>query len=98
MARRVSRRRRLTRLLSATARTAPVHILRAGPGPGGNGLVAEFGAAAGDVLRQLGLDRVVQRGLLVPFQGLRADLARPRGGVQAAEAEPALVVGGRGQQ
>src|ERR1022692_3701646 len=61
-------------------------------------LVAELGAAAGYELLQFGLDRVVQRRLLVRIQRLGADLACPRRGVLAALLQPPLVVRAGRQQ
>ena len=53
----------------------------AGRGTGWVVLVAEFGAAAGDVVVQFGADRVVQGRRFVPGQRFGADVAGPGGGV-----------------
>src|ERR1700751_3993464 len=60
-------------------------------------LVAEFAAAAGHEVVQLGADGVVQRGRFERFQLLAPDLAGPGGGVLAALLEPALEVRGGGE-
>src|SRR6266516_1983850 len=63
-----------------------------------HGLVAKLPAAAVDVILQLGADRLVHGRRLVLVERLGADRAGAGGGVLAALLQPALVVGGRGQQ
>src|SRR5690242_17702618 len=60
-------------------------------------LVAEFAAAAGDEVVELGADRVVHGRRLELGQLLAPDLAGPGGGVLGAQLEPALEVRGGGE-
>src|ERR1700746_3331224 len=84
--------------IPALVRVTPMVRFPARPqGPLRPALVAEFAAAAGHEVVELGADGVVQRrrGGLPPL--LPPDLAGPGGSVLAAQLDPALEVGGGGE-
>src|SRR5437588_12999793 len=64
----------------------------------GRTLVAQLAAAAGYEVVEFGADGGVKRRGLEPLERPAPDVPGPVGGVLAAQLQPALEVGGRGQQ